>query len=128
MGPFHVIKIDVILYLVIQFQTIVRWFEINFLILEATPEPFNEDIVDRPPLAVHAELQVRMQGEVPPKIKTGKLAPLVSVQYLRCAMSRYSLFKALTAPPGGHRVGQRPAHDITAVNIDDGHQVHVAAG
>lgn len=36
-------------------------------------------------------------------------------------------FKALAAPPGGHRVRKRPSYNIAAVNVDNGDQIHVAA-
>ena len=104
MGSFPVIKIHIILYLVIQLQTVIGGFKINFLIFEAPPEPFDKNIVNRASLAIHAELEIRMQNEVSGKIRTGELASLVSVQYLGGAMAFYGLFKAPPAPPGGHRV------------------------
>src|SRR5438445_7962208 len=60
--------------------------EIDLLIFDALPEPFNEHVVTPASLAIHADLDtvfLEQSGE----LAAGELATLIGVEYLRPAVT-----------------------------------------
>ena len=66
--------------------------QVDSLVLQSPPESFDEDVVFKAPLAVQADFDIPCfedRGES----FTGKLAPLVGVEYLRGAVFEQSFFE-----------------------------------
>ena len=99
--------------------------QVDSLVFQGTPEPFDENIVLEPALAVHADLDVP-DLEDGGKFLAGKLAPLVSVENVRGAVFEQSLFERLNAEAGIQCVGQPPGQDLPGGPVHDGNQVHEA--
>jgi len=97
--------------------------QVDSLVFQGAPEPFDEDVVFEPPLAVHADLDVPSL-EDGGKCFAGKLAPLVGVEYLRSAVFEQSFFERLNAESGVQRVGQSPGEDLSGGPVHDCYQVH----
>jgi len=64
--------------------------EINALILQRTPEPFNKNIVHPPTLAIHGDSNLMLFKSVG-KRQARILASLVGVEYLGYAIQGYGL-------------------------------------
>ncbi|GEM_PF-2940635 len=125
MPPFRIIKIHIPFYFGVQLVAILRWFQVDFLVFDTAPEPFNENVVNRPALTVHAEPGLLKAAHVRCESRAGELATLVGIEYLGRPVPGHRHFKALPAPFGRHGVRQRPANDKAAIKVDDGHQVHM---
>src|SRR5690606_10048037 len=54
----------------------------------------------------------------------GELGTLVGIEDFRFAMHGYGISHDVPAPFGTHRIGNVPAHNFTAVHIDDGKHIH----
>jgi hypothetical protein len=65
--------------------------EIDLLVLEGAPEPFDEDVVAPAALAVHADLDTVGLGQ-PREGGTRELGALIGVEDGRSAMARQRLF------------------------------------
>jgi len=97
-------------------------FGINLLILQCSPEPFYEDIVDHAAFTVHADFNLFLledRGEIP----ACELRALVRVEILWVS-SFQGLPQSLTAEIRFQSVANFPGDDITAVKIHHGHQVY----
>ena len=95
------------------------------LVFDTAPQAFNENIVDSPAPAVHADFYIVTFQAVNPYIR-GKLTALIGVDYLGLAVLGYGLVKCAGAPLGGHRVTQTPAHHIAGIKVDNGKKIHEA--
>ena len=76
---------DVVLNVFIQFKTIIGGIEVNVIVFQRPPEPFDPDIVQRSSLAVHRDLYSLLFQVLGPD-GTGVLAALVRVQDFRFTM------------------------------------------
>lgn len=56
-----IIKHKILLQAFIEFYTIFRNTQINMFILHGSPQPFNENIINGPSLAIHADLYALVQ-------------------------------------------------------------------
>ena len=97
--------------------------EVDFLVLDRPPEPFDHDIVAPRALAVHANrdlgvLQRREKGD------GGELATLIRVHDLRRAMSSQGFAQRLHARPCLQRHREPPREHLAAEPVDDRHQIH----
>src|ERR1700687_4446399 len=70
--------------------------QIDLLVFDAAPQPFNEDVVPPGPFAVHADGDA-VAGEYAGKGRTGELRALVGVEDFRPAVTRESIFQRLDA-------------------------------
>jgi hypothetical protein len=64
-GPFLVVELEIIIDPSSGFCHTVVGFEIHLFILQGTPHPFDEDIVDPSTLAIHADLDACMFESLP---------------------------------------------------------------
>jgi hypothetical protein len=95
--------------------------EIDFFVLETSPEPFREDVVDGPAFAIHADLDV-MGFEAIQVAVAGEMAPLIAVEDDGKRRSKgpvHSLqneghLQCLIKGPGDHVAGI-PVHDCNEV-------------
>ena len=100
-------------------------FEIHLLILQAAPQPSHKHIVDPTALAVHTDPDAFV-FEHSGKLVAGELAPLITVEYLRCIVSGESVFQRLGAEPRIQAVGEPTAQYFARVPVDDSHQIQEA--
>ena len=80
-------------------------FQVDSLVLQGSPESFDENVVLEAPLAVHADPDVpglEDRGE----LLAGKLAALVGVEYLRGSVFEQSFFQRLDTESGIQGVGK----------------------
>ena len=81
--------------------------EVDFLVFEAAPQPFDKDVVHAAALAVHADhdlMGLQNAGEV----LAGELAALVGVEDLGPTVSRERFLERFDTEVGAERVGQPP--------------------
>jgi len=100
--------------------------QVHILVLDAAPQPFYEDIVHAPALAVHADLNALRQQPAGKGV-AGELAALVGVEDLRPTPAQ-GLFQGLNTEVHIQSVGQPPGQHVAAVPVHDGHQVQEAPG
>jgi hypothetical protein len=58
MPSFIVIKFDVVFDSLVKLYAAVWRVEVNVLVFEASPEPFDEDVVQGPSLSIHRDFNV----------------------------------------------------------------------
>ena len=97
---------------------------IDEIVLERPPKALDEDVVDEPFDAVHADLN-RSPIEDLEKLFGGKLRSLVGVEDQRLTPAK-GVVERIPAEGNFQRVGQSPTEDETAVPIDDGGQIEKA--
>ena len=97
--------------------------EIDFLVFDRPPEPFDKDIVAPRALAVHAHrdlgvLQGREKGD------GGELAALIRVHDFRPPMPSQGFAQRLHARRRLQRNREPPREHLAAEPVDDRHQIH----
>ena len=95
--------------------------EIHLLVLNASPEPFNENIVQCSSSAIPTDAHVCCLEPVR-KFRTGKLRSLVVVENLRsrplkCLLERFETKRCF------QRDGSSPGEHIATEPVDDGYQI-----
>src|SRR5512132_2611270 len=100
--------------------------EIDVLVLQRAPQPFDEDVVDPAAAAVHrnpdpGRHQCAGEGG------TGELAALVGVEDLGPAPAGERLFQCVDTKRSVHRVGEPPGEYRARKPVDDGDQIKKAA-
>jgi len=96
--------------------------QIHVLMLDAAPEPLDEDVVERAPPSIHADgdtLAFQHAGEG----FAGKLRALIAVEDFRLAVAVQGLLQAIDAESRLHAVADPPAEHPARVPVDDRHQV-----
>ena len=87
MRPFGVVKLEVLLQSFVQLNAVIKYMDVYTLVLDTLPQPFDEDVVNDPAYAIHAEgnggLTFWQQRGV---FKAGELAALVGVDDFGLAM------------------------------------------
>src|SRR5690606_8841101 len=101
----------------------VWWIQIDFLPFERTPEPFDVDIVQSPALTVHGYFHL-MLFKCFDEYRGCELGSLIGVEDFRFPVPFHGTQHDIPAPFGTHRIGNVPAHNFTAVYIDDGKHIH----
>lgn len=71
-------------------------FQVDLFVLDAAPQAFNKHVVHPAALAIHTDFYIVVLEHLS-KLVTGKLATLVSVEYLGTAVPFYVLFQRLYA-------------------------------
>jgi hypothetical protein len=118
---FCIVERKVFLQSQTSFQYVHIRTEIDILLFDASPEPFDEDIVQIAPTSIHADLNsVRFQYTCEPR--TGEMTALVGVEYIGRTRSE-SFFQALQTEVHFQRVGYLPADHISRIPVDDGYEV-----
>src|SRR5271163_2837546 len=101
-------------------------FEIDLFVLEAAPQPFNEDVVGKATAAVHADrhpVAAQHAGEA----VVGELAALVGVEDLGPSLAQ-SVFQGLDAEARIEQIGQAPRQHVAAHPVHHRDQVKKPAG
>src|SRR5262245_20525107 len=99
--------------------------DVDVFILDASPEPLNEDVVQRPPSPVHADGDLAL-FENPGERAAGELRTLISVEDLRPGYLQRLIQRAHTELALHRRRNYPPAH-VARVPVDDRDQVNEAA-
>lgn len=86
MGPFSVVELKILCQAQLQPEHVYIPFQVHILVLDAAPEPFHEDVVQRPAAPIHADSDVVRLQDAGESI-AGELAALVSVENIRSAVS-----------------------------------------
>lgn len=120
-----VVKVKVFFKTIVQFQPVAVRTQVNVLVLDAPPEPFDKYVVQRPAFSVHAD------GDIPVlqhlrELPGGELAALVRVEYIGLSPPLQCCHQRLLAKPDPHRVGQGPRQHIAAEPVHHGAEVHEA--
>ncbi len=104
-----VVKLHPITNMATQFSHVVVAVEPNFFILQATPEPFDENIVHPAALTIHADQNIVFLQLVDP-VLSGKLTPLIGAKYLELTSSEsHGIAQGSHTKPTVHGVAQFPA-------------------
>lgn len=96
--------------------------EVDVLLLDTAPEPFDEHVVEGPASAIHRDANAG-SFHAGGKPTGGELHPLIGIEDLRSAPLQGRL-QRLQAKPAIERVRELPREHIPAVPVDDGHQIH----
>ena len=91
--------------------------QIDFLVLDGPPQPFDEDVVPEPPSTVHADCNLLINENAGERLG-GELASLVRVEDLGRADPQ-GIFECLDAESAVEGVGQLPGDNETAEPIHD---------
>src|ERR1019366_750467 len=81
--------------------------QIHLLVLDAAPQPLDEDVIPPSPFAVHADGD-GVAGEHAGECRAGELRALVGVEYLRLAVTSQGILQGLDAEGSFHRDRQPP--------------------
>src|SRR5262249_9472981 len=99
----------------------------HFFVLQAAPQPFNEDVVEEPALAIHAHAHT-MTFQVIEKRSTGELYALIGVEHLRLAKALHRLLQRFHTEIGVHTNRQLPSQHPAAEPIHHSHQIDESLG
>ena len=110
MRPLRVVQVKILRQPLLQFHRRAVAFQVEVFVLDAPPEPFDEDVIQRPAASVHADADCFMLLEYANKYVTGKLRPLIAVEDFRHAVLSKRLFETFRAKTAFHRVRQPPRH------------------
>ena len=100
--------------------------EVDLLVFDRTPEPFDEHVVPPRPLAIHRDGDFRLLqhcGEV----DRGELRSLVGVEYVGFAITGKRLLDCFDAEGCFHRDRQPPRQNSPAEPVHDGAEIDEAA-
>jgi len=95
--------------------------KVNLLILDGSPKPLDEDVVEATPAAIHADPNV-VRLESPREILARELTPLVGVENLGTPLGERTI-QSLQAETRIERVRQFPGENIPAIPVEHGHEV-----
>ena len=99
--------------------------QVDALILQRAPQPFDEDVVEEPAPPVHRDSHPGLFQALRPSPRR-KLAALIGVEYLRCAKAAQRLIQRIDAEPDVHGVRQTPRQNLAAPAVHDRHQIQKA--
>ena len=124
MKPPMIIKLHVLLDILPRFVDRAGRLQINFFLLERSPEPLDVNVVHAASFPVHADLNPVGFQPVNP-LRTGKLAPLITVENLRLGMGQRGIQHGYTKFRF-QRNRQFPGNDVPAIQVDQSHQIQKA--
>ena len=99
--------------------------QIDALIFQALPEPFHEDVVEEPALAIHRDMDARAAQAIRPSERR-ELAALVGVHDLGRAEPGDGLVQCINTEVRLQRVRDAPGQNFAGVPVHDGDQIHKA--
>src|SRR5215475_8545895 len=99
----------------------------HFFVLQAAPQPFNEDVIEEPALAIHAHAYT-MTFQLIEKRSTGELYALIGVEHLRLAKALHRLLQRFHTEIGVHTNRQLPSQHPAAEPIHHSHQIDESLG
>lgn len=101
--------------------------QVHFLVFDASPEPFDKNIVYPAPLTVRADPDTISSQHIRKGLR-GKLAVLVGVEDLRRTKGRKRFFQRFQAEGNVQGVGESPCQHPAAGPVHDGHKITKASG
>ena len=96
--------------------------QVDALVFHTAPEPFDKDVVEEPPLAVHRDAHAGSAQPIRPG-KGRELAALVGVHDLGRSEAVDGLVQRLNAKVGLKRVRDAPCQHLAGVPVHDRHQI-----
>src|SRR5260370_3643828 len=99
--------------------------QIDFFVLDGSPEALDEDIVSPRALAVYADRDAVVDQHAG-EIGTGELAALIGVEDLRAAVFCNGLLDSIDAERSLHRVRQPPGQDASREPVHHGRELNDA--
>src|SRR5215213_9332162 len=97
-------------------------FEVDVLIFEATPQAFDEDIVQSSTTTIHTDANGR-SFQASRELIGGELRTLIRIKDDRLPLAE-CLLECIQAEVTIKCVGKLPRQDIAAKPVDDGDQIH----
>ena len=125
MYPLLVVEFEIVLQTGLQFGYCAVLIQVNVLVFHGSPQTFDENIIQSPPPAIHADADVSVQQHLRERM-TGELHALVGVENHR-RVSFQRLLQRIDAEGCVHSVGQLPRQHIAAVPVDYRDQIHEAS-
>ena len=120
-----VVEMEVAVQRAPQLVTIGEVAGVDQFVLERPPQPFDEDVVERPAAAVHADANLAA-GECAGEVVGGELRALIGVEDLGLAEAKRPVQRRQTAARF-QGVGQLPTEHVAAEPIHHGDQIEEAA-
>src|SRR5438552_8446069 len=96
MGPSSVVKVEILADRMSRLADGFVGSQIDLLVFDAAPQPFDEHVVSPSALAVHADRDA-VAGEDAGEGRPGELAALVGVEDLRLAVTGHRVLQRLDA-------------------------------
>lgn len=126
MSPLMIVKLDIPGQPRKQGRYIGILLHIDVFVLEATPEPLNEDVVHGAAATIHTDKDIGLlQGGS--ESGGGELNPLIRVKDGQLLMAQcFPQSRQTEVTIQG--VGQFPGQDVTAEPVHDGNQIHEPTG
>ena len=90
--------------------------QVDVLVLDGAPEPFDEDIVHPTPAPVHADPYLRVPQDVQEGV-AGELRPLVGVEDLGFPVAVQGFLQRLAAEVGREAVGRAPPDAASSAGV-----------
>ena len=100
-------------------------FDEHLLVFQAAPQAFDEDVVEKPPLAVHADAHTAARQFVN-EIPAGELHPLIGVEYLRLSVSIQCVLQRLDTERHVQPDRYSPCQNTSAEPVHHRNQIHKA--
>ena len=98
--------------------------QVDLLVLHRPPKPLDEDVVERPAAAVHADLHAGRPQQARERV-AGELRTLVGIEYLR-PPGRKRPFERIPAELTVQSDRQLPGQHVAAEPLQNRHQIHEA--
>ena len=102
-----IIKVEITTDRTARFADALVGSQIDLLVFDAAPQPFDEHVVAPSPFAVHADGDA-VAGEQAGEGRAGELRALIGMKDLQLTLSGQSIFQRLDAPRCLHRDRQPP--------------------
>lgn len=100
--------------------------EVDFLVFDRTPEPFDEHVVPPRTLAIHRDGDFRLLQHRR-EVHRGELRALVSIEYVGFVITGQRFLDCFDAEGCFHRDRQPPRQNSPAAPVHDGAEVDEAA-
>lgn len=106
-------------------EAVIDLFEIDRFLLQAAPQPFDENVIELATPAVHRDAHASLGQRCDPS-RSRELRPLICIHDLRRAVFGDGFVQGIDAEVGVHRVRQPPAPHPARGPIHDGYQIEEA--
>jgi hypothetical protein len=98
------------------------FMQVNGLLLQRPPQPFDEDVVEIAAPAIHRDFDVGLGQSRDPACAC-VLAALIRIHYFRLSIFCDSLLQSLNAKDGIQRIGMPPGQNLTGRSVHNRHQI-----
>jgi len=122
MGPLGVVKADPVANDPFGLEAVAQLVQIDRLIFERPPKPFDKDIVHVSAPAIHGDRDLRILEDAG-ELEAGELTALIGVEDFRLAISDQRFVQRLDAEPDIHGIRQPPGENMARRPVHDRHQI-----